>query len=79
MVTCTVMLSINLIYPFGAVISLIVIVSGVEISAISTIPKFKIPFTVVPVCSLCPGNVHPNSVSEDVIIFPFSSTFSNCN
>ena len=56
--TSIVKLSINLLYPFGAFVSVMVIVSVVDTFVISTVPKFNIPFVVVPVLlPLCPGNV----------------------
>ena len=78
-VTDTVIFPINGLYPVGADVSVIIIVSVVLGSVISTVPKFNTPLLVVPVCSLCPGNVQLNPAPDEVIKFPSSSTFCNCN
>ena len=58
-VTSIVKLSIILLYPAGASVSVICIISALSVLVISTCPKSNIPLAFVsPVCaSLSPGNV----------------------
>ena len=58
--------SINLLYPVGAFVSFTVIVSGLFISVIFTVPKSIVPSApVVFVVALCPGNVTWNSAPDN--------------
>ena len=59
-------MSINLLYPVGAFVSFIVIVSGLLTFVIFTVPKFIVPSVpVVFVVALCPGIVTWNSAPDN--------------
>ena len=75
-----VIVSSSLLYPSGAFVSSIVIVSILSISVIVTVPKLTIPSVpVVLVCSLPFGKVTLNSAPCNFIVGSSLSTFSNCS
>ena len=66
MATLSSILPSNLLYPSGALVSVIVYASAVVVSIISTVPKLSIPFAFVTVLS-CPFtlNTAPDSFSPE--------------
>ena len=71
-------MSNSLIYPSGAFVSFIVIVSGFSMSVISTVPKSIIPLSsVVFVSASFPGNVTSNSAPCNFVCGLSLSTFSS--
>ena len=69
-----------LLYPFGAFVSSIVIVSGLVTFVISTVPKSTIPFVpVIFISASFPGNVTWNSAPCNFVSGLSLSTFSSCS
>ena len=66
----------NLLYPSGALVSVIVYVSSVVVSVISTVPKLSIPFAfVASLSSPFTLNTAPgNTVSVPCSFFTISTT-----